>query len=190
MEISMSPTQNIGTVVQNLSETLKLLSPELRQRAFNAAMALIEEPAVPQGKGGAREPEGPKAVPTGSEPQSPTSYFSYKAPKSKSEVLAVAARYREQNSGNEDGCSKEELKKVITDAGQDFNDRTFSADIGNAKNQARLFSKGGKRDSYQLSDYGRKYVDALPDHERAANLRGRSSSSRRKTRGKRGTTEA
>ena len=90
-------------------------------------------------------------------------YFDEKAPKSKIEELAVAARYREQHA-KADANSKNEIGTVIRDARRNFDARNFTRDLKNAK-RAKLFNLGSGRDAHQLSYHGQQYVDALPNRE-------------------------
>lgn len=91
-------------------------------------------------------------------------YFESKAPRNKGEQFAVAARFRELK-GLGETHSKADIKKVITEARINFDDRNFARDINNAKRQAAFFNTGTGRDANTMSRYGQKYVDALPDRD-------------------------
>lgn len=88
-------------------------------------------------------------------------YFRRKDPKGLIEALAVAARYRELKEKAETH-TKEELEKVFGSARRDA-PRNFPRDVNNAKKQ-RYFNNGK---DLVLSDFGQRYVDALPDRDAA-----------------------
>jgi len=89
-------------------------------------------------------------------------YFSEKAPKSKVDELAVAARFREISNYGE-AHTRDELKAIIKEARRNFDDANFPATISNATHSKKLFLVGGEKGTYQLSYIGKQYVDALPD---------------------------
>lgn len=106
-------------------------------------------------------PAGQMTTPTGEGAQE---FFAVKTPKSKVEMLAVAARYREVNKFG-DTHSVEELAKIFGEARQNFDRHNFPSDIANAQNLSKLFNKGTPRGQYQLSYYGQQFVDALPSRD-------------------------
>jgi len=100
-------------------------------------------------------------------PSNAQQYFDQKEPHTKVELLAAAARFREQHQ-EQHKHTRADLKTVIHDEGRrDFDEHNFSWDIRNAKDKS-LFTKGK---DIQLSSYGQQYVDALPDREKVKKLR-------------------
>jgi hypothetical protein len=94
-------------------------------------------------------------------------YFDEKAPKTKGEEFAVAAKFRSEN-GLGDNHTKEDLKNIIkTQAKRTFNESNFARDIDNAIRHAKFFMKDDGKGQYMLSNVGEKYVDALPDRATA-----------------------
>jgi hypothetical protein len=161
----MAPT-NVAQLAAKLYELLEPLSAEDRTRVVQATLILFgdEQPAPPSRQSGSSV-DSVGNVDAGDA----QTYFNEKAPQTKGEALAVAARYREI-SEREETHSKADLKKVITEARRNFDDHNFTRDIDNAKRQAGFFNVGTGRDANKLSYYGQQFVDALPDRERAANL--------------------
>jgi hypothetical protein len=134
-------------------------------------MVLLGDPVLPSSSlaGGPAVTEDHSAGGSAESP-TPMDYFGAKNPKSKVEMLAVAARYREEYEDSETH-SKEQLKKVITDARRNFDAHNFARDISNAKSLRGLFNTSGrKRDANKLSYYGQQFVDALPDREAAMKI--------------------
>lgn len=174
----------IATLSTKLYDLLVGLESEDRRRLVEATMLLLGE-SPPATK--------PIASPTGSLPSrksahggsglSAMDFFTQKDPRNKGEQLAVAARYLEQYESLE-SCSKEDLKRVFSEARRNFDNGNFARDINNAKRQAGFFTLGGDRSAYVLSHYGHEYVDALPDREAATKVR------RPKVGGKRGPKTA
>jgi len=158
---------NAADVAPKLYQLLSPLSPDERKRAIQATMVLFGEeiPAVPGAPAG-----GDRTTASRGGASTPMAFFQQKNPSNKGETLAVAARYREVHQ-NADTHSKDDLKKVITDARRNFDNRNFARDIKNARRQAGFFNLGTKRDANQLSYYGQQYVDALPDRDAAAKLK-------------------
>lgn len=160
-------TPNVAQLPAKLYELLSPLTPEERARVVQATLilfgdeptALKESPGKPAGDAGG----GKTASDAGA-------FFDEKAPQNKGEILAVAARFREQTE-DEETHSKADLKKVITDARRNFDDHNFGRDINNAKRQAGFFNLGTGRDASKLSYYGQQFVDALPDREAASKLK-------------------
>jgi len=100
----------------------------------------------------------------------PRTFFESKAPNSKIEELAVAARFRELSEKAE-RHTREQFSVVITGARRNFDGHNFSRDINNARNGS-FFNKGGsEKDGFTLSYYGQNYVDALPDRDKAKKLK-------------------
>jgi len=95
-------------------------------------------------------------------------FFAKKLPRTKLEELAVAARYREDRDGTT-SSSKAELEAIFKEARKNFDSKHYRRDLENAK-QAGLFTRAPAKEGASLSDYGLKYVDALPDREAAKAL--------------------
>jgi hypothetical protein len=161
----------IAQIPAKLHEILSPLSPDDRSRVLQATLILCGDnlqsvlPGAP----------APAATPPASPPSAASStdagaFLDKKAPANKGEILAVAARYREQIL-KEQTHSKADLKKVITDARRNFDDNNFGRDLNNAKRQAGFFNLGTGRDASKLSYYGQQFVDALPDREAASKLK-------------------
>lgn len=158
------------TIAQLPTKLYKLLSPlnfDERARVVQATMILFGEEA----------PAAPAAFHdrTGSGEGTPLSnnagaFFDEKEPKNKGELLAVAARFREQTA-HEETHTKADLKAVITSARRNFDGNNFARDMNNARRQAGFFNLGTGRGASKLSYYGQQYVDALPDREASSKLK-------------------
>lgn len=162
----MAGQANIGDLVSKVYALLTDVEPEERSRVVQAALMAFGQsysPPPPAPLGGARAP-GSQATGTSKE------FFAEKKPRNKGEELAVAARFIEQNEG-QDKCTREEIKQTISSARRDFDDRNFGRDIRNATTQAGFFNKGTARGHYKLSYHGQQYVDALPDRDAAKTFR-------------------
>ena len=161
-------TVNVAQVPAKLYELLSPLTPEERTRVVKATLILFGDEPL-----GVGAPAAESTLASGQTPAPPTdagAFFDLKDPKNKGEVLAVAARYREQCEKQE-SHTKADLKKVITDARRNFDDSNFARDINNAKRQAGFFNLNTGRDANKLSYYGQQFVDALPDREAAGKLK-------------------
>jgi len=156
----------VEQIPAKLYELLQSLTPEERSRAVQATFLLFGESA-PISLPSSGTPPG---KPNLSGSMTPFAFVQTKNPANKGEMLAVAARYRELHE-NAQTHSKEDLKKVITDARRNFDNTNFARDMKNARRQAGLFNLGTERDASQLSYYGQQYVDALPDKEAASKLK-------------------
>lgn len=110
-------------------------------------------------------------------------YFAEKAPSSKQEELAVAARYR-RLAGGAEVHTKEELQEVFNHAGVNFDSHNFARDLDNAKNSG-LFLRGAE---IKLSYNGTKFVDALPDRDTASKFKAKARAKKKgKKKAKKGT---
>lgn len=157
---------SVAQMPEKLYELLEPLAPEDRARVVQATFILFGE-AVPAVGGVPKTPMIQIRNPSTSDAGT---YFDAKGPKNKGEELAVAARFREINEGQETH-SKADLKKVVTDARRNFDDSNFNRDINNAKRQAGFFNLGTGRDGNKLSYFGQGFVDALPDRDAIAKLK-------------------
>ncbi|MBS1983289.1 MAG: hypothetical protein JST16_03880 [Bdellovibrionales bacterium] len=156
-------SKNIGEIPGKLYAILCDLSAEDRKKVVAATMTLFGEssPDNPNGKTSLKNTNG--AIGT---PSSSRDFFDQKDPKSKGEELAVAARFLEIEESKE-LYSKEDLKKILSTARRNFDGANFQADMSNAIHQTKLFNKGGPKGLYQLSYFGQKFIDALPDRDKA-----------------------
>src|ERR1700676_2249993 len=92
---------NLGTLSNKVYDLLHKLAPEDRMRVMNAVADLFGDSRV------VRQPPSPDSTAHGSghaggpllnqDPSNPQQFFAQKAPRNKGEMLAVAARYREQH---------------------------------------------------------------------------------------------
>ncbi|MDP9172553.1 MAG: hypothetical protein M3O30_01645 [Planctomycetota bacterium] len=94
----------------------------------------------------------------------PQEFYAQKEPKNKGEMLAVAARYREQYL-QAPSHQLADFATFFADARQNFDRKNFGRDIKNAQRQAALFNIGTPSGQYRLSHRGQQYVDALPSRE-------------------------
>lgn len=177
-------------VVGKMVSMLDSLESEDRLRAIQATLTLLGEDAgaVLEGRGGEGPPGEAGAVSLSRRAEgaaSPQQYFDMKEPRTKVEELAVAARYREEKR-NAASSSRKDIEEVIGKARRDFDANNFRRDLANARRK-NLFTKSTARDVIQLSHYGQKYVDALPDRQAAKQVRRPRGAGRRKGRRKKKT---
>jgi hypothetical protein len=165
---------NLGDLANKIYSLLRELQPEDRIRVLTSVAQLFGDPPV---SASSTNPPGPgagtqKMINPGSQAGSsnPQQYFAKKSPQNKGEMLAVAAKYREEHGGGH-SHTRDDLAKFFTDARQNFDRNHFPRDMKNAQNQAQLFNKGTPRGQYQLSYFGQQYVDLLPDREALKKLR-------------------
>lgn len=175
--------ESIASLTGRLFELLEPLSPEDRAKVVNATFVLLGDsgpsgtptqpgagsPQAPGEGGKPRAQLNPGAGNAGSAVDAKT-YIDRKDPRSKVELLAVAARYLEEHDGRE-SVSKDDLKRVFDAARRNFDSAHFARDMNNAKGQAGFFNTGGERNEYKLSYYGHNFIDALPDREKASAIR-------------------
>ncbi|MDQ4142180.1 MAG: hypothetical protein M3198_00290 [Actinomycetota bacterium] len=184
------PGTNIAQLPAKLYDLLSPLTPEERAKVVQATLILFGDETPTQPPRGAGTP--PAGAASGDPVRDAAAFFEGKAPQNKGEALAVAARFRELVEGQETH-TKADLKKVVTDARRNFDDRNFARDLNNAKRQAGFFNLGTGRDASQLSYYGQQFVDALPDREAAGKIKrpkvgGRGKKTSKKTTKKSSTT--
>jgi hypothetical protein len=163
---------NLGELSNKMYSLLQDLQPEDRAKLMSSVAQLFGDAppstvAIPQPTGSAHAIQNP-GVPQGG--LNPQQYFAEKAPQNKGEMLAVAAKYREDYSRASSHTS-EDLATFFAEARQNFDRRNFRRDMKNAQNQAQLFNKGTPRGQYQLSYFGQQYVDALPNRDALKKLR-------------------
>ena len=161
---------SLAQVPAKLYDLLAPLTPEDRLRAVQATLVLFGEEIPAEVSLGPQKPSLAHPTGTAGTSSDPAAFMNQKDPQNKGELLAVAARYREQIE-KEDSHSKADLRKVVTDAHRNFDDTNFARDLNNAKRQAGFFVLGAGRDANKLSYYGKQYVDALPNREAAAGLK-------------------
>lgn len=163
----MKKSNNLAQIREKLYQLLSPLTPEERARIVQSTLILFGDQETPiVGTGGGNLNPAQPSQQLGSEQE----YFQTKNPKNKGEELAVAARYREEKQRAETH-SKADLKKVITDARRNFDDKNFGRDLNNAKRQAGFFNTGTARNASKLSYYGQQFVDALPNRDAAAKIK-------------------
>jgi hypothetical protein len=176
---------NLGELSNKVYRLLQGASPEDRTKVLNSVVHLFGEaparagPANVQAPGGT-PPAGTAASVSRQDSMTSKRFFSDKDPQNKGEMLAVAARYREQYD-RATSHTAEDFAKLFSDARQNFDRRNFTRDMKNAQNQAHLFNKGTSRGLYQLSYFGQQYVDKLPDREAVKKLRRPKSVKRKQT---------
>jgi hypothetical protein len=179
-------SRNLGHLSNQIYSLLDGLDPQDRHRVLNSVTELFGDTRKSPDAEDVRPPggpAGPQHPPAGQHGKlTPQQYFVAKAPLNKGEMLAVAARYREEYHTAQ-SHTKDDFAKFFTDARQNFDRNNFQRDVTNAQLQAQLFTKGMPKGQYQLSYYGQQYVDALPDREAVKNIRrpGRKTAKRKPT---------
>ena len=187
-------TKNLGAISSKMYELLQSLDSEERIKVINSVSQLYGDATQStfvstHGSGSAG---GGTAGTTPASQQGSVNaqqYFAEKNPANKGEMLAVAARYREQH-GSGDIHQLNDFAAFFIEARQNFDRSHFVRDMKNAQNQAGLFNKGMPKGQYQLSYFGQQYVDTLPDREALIKLKRptrRPSSKRKQT--KKATTK-
>jgi hypothetical protein len=171
---------NLGDLANRVYDLLRALNDDERTKVLNSVHHLFGESAPPSrdGTGAHHTPPGsgqPRHTSGG--PSTPQQFYAQKNPATnggvalnKGEMLAVAARYREQQ-GQGNLHAADDFSRFFTDVRANFDRRNFPRDIKNAQHQAMLFIMGGPRGQYQLSYYGQQYVDALPDRDAAKKIK-------------------
>jgi len=161
-----SRSTNLGTLSNKIYDLLHGLEPEDRAKVMNSVAHLFGDqpisnsaPAPNSGEAASQNVRGLSHQGGLNEQQ----YFVQKRPQNKGEMLAVAARYREEH-GQGGSHTKDDFAAYFRDARQNFDSNNFQRDMKNAQNQSHLFNKGTPKGQYQLSYYGQQYADALPDH--------------------------
>jgi hypothetical protein len=177
----MSKT-NFAEASGKLYELLEPFSSEDRARLITGTLVFLGdapiESAGPASKKLNQEGEPKKLI-----KKEAADFFALKIPANKIENIAVASRYLEE-SEIEAPHSKEQIKSVFKDARQNFDDHNFNRDIMNARASGFFTRAQGENDKYTLAFYGQKYIDALPDREKAKALKkptkGRAKSAKKK----------
>jgi hypothetical protein len=163
--------KSLGMLSSEIYDLMEGLKPDERARVMSSVSRLFGDVELtPNSSNGGLGESGFRASNSASEqhgprPEGAQKFFEEKQPKNKGEMLAVAARYREE-TGSGDSHTVEDLIAVFGEARRNFDRRNFLRDMINAQRQAHLFTRGTPRGEYQLSYYGQQYVDALPDREK------------------------
>jgi hypothetical protein len=165
---------NLGELSNKIYSLLHNVEPKERARVLSSVTHLFGDSPISANVVSQPQPSIPSAV----TPQphinqgnvTPQQYFRDKAPQNKGEMLAVAAKYREDYRKAQSHTS-EDFANFFGEARQNFDRKNFGRDMKNAQSQALLFTKGTPRGQYQLSYHGQQYVDALPDRDAIKNLR-------------------
>lgn len=171
----MTP-KNLTDATTALFKILEPLSTDERMRVVKSALILLGE----ESESLTAKVEGQKSKlgEIGNE----SDYFKKKAPNTKQEELAVAARYRELKE-NAISSKRADLELVFQNARVNFDGKRFKDNINNAIKGAGFFNTGGnKKEGYTLSFYGQSYVDALPDRDAIKSLQKPRISKPKKTR--------
>lgn len=164
-------TKSVADASAELYKLLEGFTSEERGRIVKGTLMLFGEvvPTAGMELRGGEDIDTPAAV-GGAGFKDARAFFETKAPTSKIEELAVAARFREQKEGAE-RHTKKEFASVITNARRNFDAHNFKRDLDNART-AGFFNKGGsEKEGFILSYYGQNYVDALPDREKLKTLK-------------------
>jgi hypothetical protein len=163
---------NLGDVTNKMYALLHDLPPADRVKVMNSVAQLFGDPPIAGSV--ATMDQQPASGTIGAHKTAsgvtPQKYFVEKAPQNKGEMLAVAAKYREDHTGDH-AHSLEDFAKFFTDARQNFDRHNFQRDMKNAQHQAQLFNTGTSMGQYQLSYYGQQYVNALPNRDALKKLR-------------------
>jgi hypothetical protein len=163
----MTAKKSVAAVTTEVFDLLHSLDADERQRAIAAVQMLLGAPSqTPVAPGGFVSPGTPSVANLQGRGLTAQAYFAEKQPRSVSEALAVAARFSELTSDSMEH-TKEQFAAVYKTARRSFDSRNFARDIGNARTSG-YFTKGK---DIALSDYGQRYVDALPDRPAAQGLR-------------------
>lgn len=176
----MAKSTNLGELIKKIYDILQPIDEIERAKVLNAVRQLFGEPMLaahdetgtthklPTGTAASRQP---------ADQPSEKAFYVQKNPATKGgtaltkgEMLAIAARYREQHGGGEQH-TREDFAAFFQAARENFDKNNFSRDIKNAQHQAKFFTKGGERGRYQLSYFGQQYVDALPERDAAKKLK-------------------
>jgi len=162
-------TKNLGDISKQMYDLLDGLDSAERTKVVNSVLQLYGD-NVPTAANEAGSSQSGIATPPQGRSVTEQQFFTEKSPKNKGEMLAVAARYREQHSGSE-VHQQNDFAAFFKEARQNFDRSNFLRDMKNAQHQAGFFNKGMPKGQYQLSYYGQQVVDALPDRDGAAKLK-------------------
>ena len=162
-------SKNMAELLAKMYELLEPLDPQERSRLITSTLGLFPD-SIPITN---LDPQQPPSTNTFKKTtpgvSSAAIYFEDKDPRSKVEELAIAARYREHD-GHE-SHSKDDLKAVFQTSRRPFDSHNFGRDIDNATRAAGFFVKGHAKGMYQLSAYGQKFVDSLPNRDQTKSIR-------------------
>lgn len=168
----MSKSKNSPVdVVPKLVSMLTPLDAADRTKAIRAALTLLSDGSTNDDfdfkDGGSGHAGGGAGALSGRVPKE-QAYFAEKIPRTKGEELAVAARYREIREGAL-SSSKAEIGSVIRAGRKNFDAGNYRRDLENARISG-LFTRGTGKDAATLTDYGQRYVNALPDRKAVKEL--------------------
>lgn len=175
--------KSIADASAELYRLLEPFDPSERKRIVRGTLTLLGEPVADTQAD--NETDLPQV--RGTTGKSAREYFDLKKPNNKIEELVTAARFHEQREGGE-SSTKEDFKKIISDARRNFDNVHFTRDVDNARSKG-YFNKGGTaKAGYTLSYFGQNYVDALPDRDAAKKIQRPKRAGARKSR--KGRTKA
>lgn len=162
-------TPNIGSIAAKVFDIVRELEQSDQLKVFKAVYALCDIGQSPLSHEANNENVHIATLNSSASKQinDPASYLAHKAPQSKMELLAVAARYRELYESKSDH-SKEDFATFFSTARKNFDHNNFAGDMRNAKNAGFFVKESSSAHSHKLSYNGQNYVDSLPDKEKAA----------------------
>jgi hypothetical protein len=164
------PAQSIPEASATLYTLLEPFTSDERIRIIKGTLMLLGQAAFSIGKLEEVDNDTSKNENNSRNIGEASEYFKIKSPQTKTEELAVAARFLEKRDQIV-SCKREDLEAVFSDARVNFDGKRFKDNIVNAMKSACFFNTGGtKKTGYTLSSYGQNYVDALPDREAARAL--------------------
>jgi hypothetical protein len=161
--MTKSKNSPVGIVPKLVSMLTPLAAPD-RAKAIRAALTLLSDDGTNDDLDLRDSGTGRVGADTGAlggRVPNEQAYFAEKNPRTKGEELAVAARYRELRE-RATSSSKAEIHTVIRAARKNFDEKNYRRDLENARISG-LFTRGTGKDAATLTDYGQKYVNALPD---------------------------
>lgn len=160
---------NLAEISAKINEVIEMLdSTEDRIRVLQSSLVLYGGDASVQPL--TKPSDDGSTVATSSTNGTEQNFFNEKQPKTVSEKLAVAARYRELHMDKKNHSS-EDMKEFFLAARESFSANNYGRDIANARIRG-FFTTGDKkqRNTAVLSSYGQKFVDALPNRDEASAL--------------------
>lgn len=157
-------TTNIGSIVAKVFDIVRELEQSEQIKIFKAVYALCDIEQLPSVQ--EINHNSSPSLSMGIQTSDPASYLADKAPQSKMEHLAVAARYREQYESKSEH-SKEDFIAFFSAARKNFDHNNFAFDMRNAKNAGFFVKESSSSHSHKLSYSAQNYVDSLPDREKA-----------------------
>jgi hypothetical protein len=153
---------SVGDLASQIYSLLEELTAEERSRVLAATSMLFGDQvslSQPTAQKSSFAEVGQRANQVGGVKE----YFEDKQPKSKIEEMVIAARYRELNGFESN--SKEDFKNVMQEGRRYFDSANFARDMDNATRRSGFFLPGMPRGVFQLSVYGQKFADILPNRE-------------------------